>query len=139
MYLVAVTLLFQLLANHTLQLSLNLTLACIRLAFISVTLFQKLVCCSNASDNTRENMHANKLTGEACMYIIPRVQFGCFTFNTRLSTQENMHTNKLTTRYTCIRCSTRAFLYCLYVTSERICLSSLITLNTNLIKNEHVA
>ena len=133
MCLVAVTLLFQLLANHALQLSLYLTLACIRLALISVTLFQKLACCSIASDSTRENMLANKLTGEAHMYTIPRMQLGCFTFNT----QENMHADKLTGKthvhtqfHTCI-CSA-------YVTSERICFSSLITLNTNLIKNLHV-
>ena len=56
------------------QLSLNLTLAHIRLAFISVTFFQKLAWCSSYSDNAQENMHANKLTGEACTYIVPHMQ-----------------------------------------------------------------
>ena len=43
----------------TVELSLNLTLARMELAFISVTFFWKLVCGLSASDNTRENMHTN--------------------------------------------------------------------------------
>ena len=78
------------------QLSLDLTLARIRLAFILVKFFRKLTCCSSASDNTRENMHANKLTGEASTYIVPCIQLGCFTLNTCLNTRENMQANKLT-------------------------------------------
>ena len=50
----------------------------------------------SASDNMQENMHTNKLTGEARTYIAPCMQPGCFMFNTRLNMQENMHTNKLT-------------------------------------------
>ena len=60
------------------QLSLDLTLDRIRLAFILAKFFRKLACCSSASDNTQENMHANKLTGEASTKIVPCIPAGVF-------------------------------------------------------------
>ena len=86
------------------QLSLNLTLACIRLVFVSVMVFWKLACCSSVSDNTQENMHAN------------------------LYWQDTQH----------LHSSSCAVLVLTYITSERVSLSSFVTLNTNLIKNAHM-
>ena len=46
------------------QLSLNLTLTCNRLAFISYEFSRKLACRTRACNYTQENMHADKLTCE---------------------------------------------------------------------------